>query len=160
MTPITVSLRCRAQARMQARMQKAPNLCPMGLLGTVLVIVTSITGTYLPQAIAQQNPQQNPQEPTAAIVPTETIVLGRSPQHHYVVIIPVSVLDPSTPSATNPHFQLLQKIRSVAPQAFLARHALGDYIYVDGFTQFGPAHAQVEQLKKSNSINARVVYFR
>ena len=59
---------------------------------------------------------------------------------------------------TTSQFLLLQKIRTIVPQAFLSRHSLGHYIYVGGFDRFGPAQEQLRQIQP-NIPNARVVYF-
>jgi hypothetical protein len=126
------------------------------LLTGFLTVVASITTPNTQRAIAlEQNLEISP-----PAVPTETIVVGRSPQHRYVVIIPVHSLPTSVPnSATvSPQFKLLQTIRAIAPQAFLSRHPLGNYIYVSGFDRFAPAQQKLGQIQPY-AANARVVYF-
>ncbi len=122
------------------------------LLTSLLVSVTSLTAVNAPGAIAlEASTKSNNSE-----VPTETIVVGRSRQHHYVVIIPVHKM-PALVTAS-PEFHLLQTIRTIVPQAFLSRHWLGDYIYVAGFDRLGPAQQQLRQISPYVA-NARVVYF-
>ena len=132
-------------------------LC-IGLVVSLVSSVISLTVTTPPNAIANAVPK--PAEETLPAAQSETIMLGRSPQHHYVVIIPVSTLMqmPKKTIETTPPFVLLQKIRTIAPQAFLARHSLGQYIYVGGFEQFGLAQRQLRQIQPSIP-NARIVYF-
>ena len=130
-------------------------------VGFVISLVASVITIKVltpPSAIANEAPM--PTEETLPAVPTETIVLGRSPQHHYVVIIPVSTLTttPKEPITTTSPFVLLQRIRTIAPQAFLARHSLGQYIYVGGFDRFGLAQQKLRQIQP-NIPNARVIYF-
>jgi hypothetical protein len=87
---------------------------------------------------------------------TETLVIGRSPHHHYVVIIPVApITQPFTSSA---QLKQLQDIRTIAPQAFLSGHALGDYIYVGGFDRYSRAQEEVKRVKPYSG-NVRIVYF-
>ena len=130
----------------------------VGLVVSLIVSVISITAETPSSAIADQ--VSMPTEGTLPVDQTEIIVLGRLPQHHYVVIIPVATLTPTTkePITTTSQFVLLQKIRTIAPQAFLARHSLGQYIYVGGFEKFGLAQQQLRQIQPNIS-NARVVYF-
>lgn len=132
-------------------------LC-IGLVVSLVSSVISLTVTTPPSAIANAVPK--PAEETLPAAQSETIMLGRSPQQHYVVIIPVSTLMkmPKKTIETTPPFVLLQKIRTIAPQAFLARHSLGQYIYVGGFEQFGLAQRQLRQIQPSIP-NARIVYF-
>ena len=131
----------------------------IGLIASVI----SITAEMPSSAIADQ--VSTPIEATLPADQSEIIVFGRLPQHHYVVIIPVSTLRPMTkePITTTSQFVLLQKIRTIAPQAFLARHSLGQYVYVGGFEKFGLAQQQLRQIQlrqiQPNISNARVVYF-
>lgn len=132
-------------------------LC-IGLVVSLVSSVISLTVTTPSSAIANEVPK--PAEETLPAGQSETIMLGRLPRHHYVVIIPVSTLMqmPQKTIETTPPFVLLQKIRTIAPQAFLARHSLGQYVYVGGFEQFGLAQRQLRQIQPSIP-NARIVYF-
>ena len=128
---------------------------------SLVASLISIMPTTVLSAIADESPKTTDELIISTpIVPTETIVLGRSPQHHYVVIIPVSTLMPTPQESivTTPQFLLLQKIRTIAPQAFISRHALGHYIYVGGFDRLGPAQQQLKQIQPTIP-SARVVYF-
>ena len=127
----------------------------IGLIVSHIATVISITAPTPLSAIANEAPVSADE-----VLSIETIVLGRSPQHHYVVIIPVSPLTstPKEPITSTPPFILLHKIRTIAPQAFLARHSLGQYIYAGGFEKLGLAQQQLRQIQP-NSSNARVVYF-
>ena len=127
---------------------------------SLVASLISVIPTFVLSAIADESPKTTEERViTGTIVPIETLVLGRSPQHHYVVIIPVSTPMPMSKDsiATAPQF-LLQKIRTIAPQAFISRHALGHYVYVGGFDRLGPAQQQLRQIQPT-SPSARVVYF-
>ena len=128
---------------------------------SLVASLISIIPTIVLSAIADESSKTTEELIlTGTIVPTETLVLGRLPQHHYVVIIPVSILTPTPQESivTAPQFLLLQKIRTIAPQAFISRHALGHYIYVGGFDRLGLAQQQLRQIQPTIP-NARVVYF-
>jgi hypothetical protein len=122
-------------------------------LTVLFVSMTSLTLVQPQGAIARE---ERPSEISVSVAPTETIVIGRSPQHHYVVIIPVHNM--SALVTDSPAFKLLQTVRTIAPQAFLSRHGLGDYIYMSGFDRLGPAQQQLRQISPY-AANARVVYF-
>ncbi len=130
----------------------------VSLVVSLIASVITITAPTPSSAIA--NEASTPTEETLPAPQAKTIRLGRSPQHHYVVIIPVSTLMPmlKKPIVTTSPFVLLQKIRTIAPQAFIARHSLGQYIYVGGFDRFGLAQQQLRQIQPDIP-NARVVYF-
>ena len=132
-------------------------LC-ISLVVSLIASVISITAKTPSSAIADE--VSTPTEEKLPAIQAEIIVLGRLPQHHYVVIIPVSTLTPTTkePIMTTPQFVLLQRIRTIVPQAFLARHSLGQYIYVGGFEKLGLAQQQLRQIQP-NIPNVRVVYF-
>lgn len=137
-------------------------LAPFSRLYVGLVAsLISIIPTVVLSEIADESPKTTEDLIiTGTIVPTETIVLGRLPQHHYVVIIPVSTLmpTPKESGATTPQFLLLKRIRTIAPKAFISRHALGHYVYVGGFDRFGLAQQQLRQIQPTIP-SARVVYF-
>lgn len=125
----------------------------VSLITTLLTSLLTSVITLTPHcAIASEAPIEN----SSAAIPTETIVLGRSAHHHYVVMIPVSSL--TAPLTFSPQFKLLQKIRTIAPHAFLSSHYLGDYIYVGGFDRVGPAQQQLQRLAPHSS-TVRIVYF-
>jgi hypothetical protein len=126
--------------------------CPTPrLIGVSLGLATSLF-TILPSAIASDRPPANTRTETV----TETLVIGRSPRHHYVVIIPVApITQPFTSSA---QLKQLQTIRTIAPQAFLSGHALGDYIYVGGFDRYSRAKEEAKRVKPYSG-NVRIVYF-
>ena len=134
----------------------------VSLVASLVASVIGVTSTAVLSAIANEFPKTPTEEltPTAAATPTESIVLGRLPQHHYVVIIPVSTLTPMPKELIRaaPQFLLLQKIRTIAPQAFLARHFLGQYIYAGGFDRLELAQQQLRQIQPDIP-NARVMYF-
>ena len=149
---------CSSQSR--RRLVSFRHLC-VSLVISLVASVIEVTPTAVLSAIANESPKTPIEEPipTASTTPIEIIVIGRLPKHHYVVIIPVSPLTPTPKESitTTPQFLLLQRIRTIAPQAFLARHSLGHYIYVGGFDRFGPAQEQLRQIQP-NIPNARVVY--
>ena len=148
--------------RSQLYRRLAPLCRPyVSLVASLLSIVPMIVLSGILGAIANESPKTTEELIiTESIVPTETIVLGRLPQHHYVVIIPVSTLMPTPQELvlTTPQFLLLQKIRTIVPQAFISRHALGHYIYVGGFDRLGLAQQQLRQIRPTIP-SARVVYF-
>ena len=128
---------------------------------SLVASLISVIPTFVLSAIADESPKTTEERViTGTIVPIETLVLGRSPQHHYVVIIPVSILMPTPKEsiAITPQFLLLQKVRTIVPQAFISRHSLGHYIYVGGFDRLGPAQQQLRQIRPTIP-NVRVVYF-
>jgi hypothetical protein len=87
---------------------------------------------------------------------TEIQLLGRSPEHHYVVIIPVApITQPFTASA---QLKQLQAIRTIAPRAFLSGHPLGDYIYVGGFDRYHRAKEEAQRVRLYSG-NVHIVYF-
>jgi hypothetical protein len=159
MISITPFRPCVSQSR--RRLAFFSHLCVSLVTGLVASVI-EVTPTAVLGAIANEPSKTIVEEPTptASPVPTEIIVLGRLPQHHYVVIIPVSplTLTPKESIKTTPQFLLLQRIRTILPQAFLSRHSLGHYIYVGGFDRFGLAQEQLKQIQP-NIPNARVVYF-
>lgn len=160
MISIAPSLLCWSQPRLLSITFRRLGV---GLLLSLIASVISITAETPLIAIANQ--VSTPTEETLPADQAEIIVLGRLPQHHYVVIIPVSTLTSTTkePITTTSQFVLLQKIRTIVPQSFLARHSLGQYIYVGGFEKFGLAQQQLRQIQlrqiQPNISNARVVYF-
>ena len=155
MISITPSLTCLSQLRLLSTTLR--RLC-VGLVVSLIASVISITAVMPSIAIADE--VSTPIKETLPAAQADITVLGRLPKHHYVVIIPVSTLTPTTkePITTTPQFVFLQKIRTIAPQAFLVRHSLGQYIYVGGFEKLGLAQRQLRQIQP-NIPNARVVYF-
>ncbi|MGM3307475.1 hypothetical protein ACSQ6I_16145 [Anabaena sp. WFMT] len=76
----------------------------------------------------------------------EVIVIGKIPEHPYVVIVPGN------------SYKLLNSVRSYVADAFIAQHKLGAYIYAGGSSYREKAEC-LSHLLKSRGLDARVVYF-
>jgi hypothetical protein len=77
----------------------------------------------------------------------DVIVIGQVPNRRYVVVVPGN------------SDQLLNLVRSYIPDAFLAQHKLGTYVYAGGSTKRTEAECLSNWLRYKG-LDARVVYFR
>jgi hypothetical protein len=144
---ISITASAQSPSRLQTRV-------PV-LIGVFLSLAASLC-TVPSSAIASDATPPETRSETRSEIVTETLVLGRSPGHHYVVIIPVApITQPFTSSA---QLKQLQTIRTIAPQAFLSGHPLGDYIYVGGFDRYSRAKEEAQRIRPYGG-NVRIVYF-
>lgn len=77
----------------------------------------------------------------------ETIILGKIPSRHYVVVVP------------GDRESELQSIKQCVSDAFISRNRLGIYIHVGSFPDYITAK-RCEEFFRSRKLDARVVYFR
>lgn len=76
----------------------------------------------------------------------DVIVIGKVPNRPYVVVVP------------GQSEQLLNVVRRYVPDAFLAQHRLGAYIYAGGSANRHEAEC-LSSVLRSHGLDARVVYF-
>ncbi len=116
-----------------------------GIVGSCLwVFLFSKAQTQPPNCTAMSLSEVN--ESVNTFKEGNVIVIGRVPNHRYVVVVP------------GKSDKLLNTVRNYIANAFMAHHRLGTYVYAGGFSQRQDAEC-VSLFLRSHGLDARVVYF-
>jgi formyltetrahydrofolate synthetase len=113
------------------------------VLGVSLGNVLGIPGT-----MAQDQPNCSIVEQISSgntVRQGETVILGRSPDRRYIVLVPTGSMD------------ILKIVQVCIPDAFMTQSKLGAYIHAGSFANLNHAESLAAALR-SRGLDARVIY--